>query len=156
MDLTLTRTSYVSQATCGELELNGETLYSIEQPWRDNEKGRSCVPEGTYDLVPYRSPKHGATWYLRNHALGVGDIGENRSYCELHAANWATQLEGCVALGHDNQPMVDPSTGQIAPAVEGSRDAIATLTAALGEMTTGHTLTITSPTGVPTWASSQT
>lgn len=142
MNLTLTRTSYTADATCGNLEVDGETLYSIEQPWRDNAKGASCVPEGRYELVPYTSPRHGATWYLRNHALSVGDAGEQRSYCELHAANWATQLEGCIAFGHDDQPMLDPSTGRVAPAIEGSRDAVATLAAALGPLTAGHTLTI--------------
>lgn len=149
MNLTLTRNLYDPHATCGQVYLNGETLYTIEQPWMDNEKGHSCVPEGIYALIPYMSPKHGATWYLENLTLGVGDIGEDRSYCELHAANWATQLEGCIAFGHDDEPMVDPSTGQVAPAIENSRDAVATLTAALGPMSSGHTLTIQSKSGVP-------
>lgn len=142
MNLVQTRTAYSADATCGSMPLNGEVLYSIEQPWDDNAPDHSCVPEGTYDLIPYMSPTHGATWYLSNPALGVGGQGETRSYCELHSANWATQLEGCIAYGHDDQPMVDPSTGKISPAVENSRDAVATLIAALGPMTSGHTLTI--------------
>jgi hypothetical protein len=142
MILTLTRTAYSEEATAGFLLLNDEMLYSIEQPWDQNAPDHSCVPEGTYDLIPYLSPTHGPTWYLSNAALGVGAAGAVRSYCELHSANWATQLEGCIAFGHEDLPMVDPSTGKLSPAVENSRDAVQTLIAALGSMTSGHTLTI--------------
>lgn len=143
MNLALVRTSYAAQATCGECMIDDEQMYTIEQPWNDNQKGSSCVPEGVYSLIPYQSPKHGATWYLQNHALGVGAANEQRSYCELHSANWASQLQGCIAFGTANTPMVDPSTGQIAPAIENSRDAIKQLIDTLGAMSTGHTLTIT-------------
>ncbi len=141
-DLVLTRTKYADDGTSGRMLLDGQTLYSIEQPWRDNAEGISCVPEGTYALIPYQSPKHGATWYLQNHDLGVGAAGEHRSYCELHSANWARQLEGCIALGTGGIPMYDPVTSVVEPAVENSHDAIEHLIATLGPMTSGHTLTI--------------
>lgn len=143
MNLTLTR-FYTDVAATGILSVAKVTFFTIERPWLNNAGNVSCVPEGVYELVPYVSPKHGQTWYLRNHALGVGAAGEHRSYCEIHSANWAEQLEGCIALGLDHQPMLDPLTGKVEPAVEGSRDAIAQFIALLGPMTAGHTLTITS------------
>jgi hypothetical protein len=142
MDLVLLRQPSGPDGTPGTIWVRDAQLYSIEQPWNDNAEGHSCVPVGTYQLVPYVSPKHGPTWYLLNHELGVGAADETRSYCELHSANWARQLEGCIALGLGGRPMLDPVTGRVEPAVERSVDAIDLLHAALGEMSTGHTLTI--------------
>jgi len=148
-DLYLNRAEYGPVATTGAFTGAGLSLFSIEQPWRDNEKGASCVPEGQYALIPYNSPMHGWTWYLQNHVLDVGGANEPRGYCELHAGNWARQLQGCIALGLIGQPMLDPATGIVEPAVGESRAAIEELFDKLGQMTTGHTLTITSPGGPP-------
>ena len=148
MNLLLQRLSATEAATRGVLlRPEGTRLaYTLERPWADNAADVSCVPPGTYDLVPYASPKHGATWCLDNPALNVyaGPVvpAGGRSYVEIHSANWATQLEGCIALGLDDQPMVDPATGLLVPAVEQSRDAVSLLRTVLGPMTAGHTLTI--------------
>ena len=150
MFLTLTRSSYTTLATCGRLDIGAELLYTLEQPWRNNETGCSCVPDGEYDLIPFVSPKHGPTWCLDNPALGVTSDGrENtRSRCELHAANWAEQLQGCIALGTDDQPMYDPLTGLVEPAIENSRDAIAELLKLLTPGSSGHRLLIKPDEGI--------
>jgi hypothetical protein len=142
--LALVRT-YGDMATTGVVTAGSLTFFSIELPWRDNEAGESCVPEGMYDLIPYFSPKHGSTWCLQNPALGVtaDGAGGTRSRCEIHSANWAEQLLGCIALGLDDQPMFDPLTNRVEPAIERSKDAIADLCRLLGVLSTGHTLTIT-------------
>lgn len=149
MELILTRT-YQPDCTTGTCSVGVQSFFTIEQPWANNAKGASCVPEGTYDLIPYNSPKHGPTWYLSNQESGVGGPEAERSFCELHAANFARQLEGCIAFGLAGAPMYDPATGVVEPAVEESRAAITELIGALGSMTSGHTLTISSATGVPT------
>lgn len=147
MNLALHRSELTPLATSGTLLAQGALFYTIEQPWRENLKGHSCVPVGLYELVPFQSPKHGATWQLHNPTLNIYGRGEvpdgGRSLCEIHSANWAEQLEGCIALGLDHQPMLDALTGKVEPAIEGSRDAIAHLLALLGPLTEGHTLTIT-------------
>ena len=153
MILPLSRTASTELATSGTLLAADSLFHTIEQPWRNNLKGHSCVPVGTYDLIPYQSPRHGATWQLHNPALNIygrGNVPEGgRSACEIHSANWAEQLEGCIALGLDDKPMFDPLTGKVEPSIEGSRDAVAHLHAILGEMSHGHTLVI-SEQGVPT------
>jgi hypothetical protein len=150
LNLLLTTTSN-EEATVGTLVAGTTTFFTIEQPWRENAPNQSCVPEGMYDLVPYESPKHGPTWCLDNPALKImgrdtlteGQIAMGlRSMCELHAANWAEQLLGCIALGLEGQPMYDPLTGCVEPAVENSRDAIVELLNILTPLSTGHTLTI--------------
>jgi hypothetical protein len=150
MTLTLTRISYGTQATTGRLSVLMNDYYTVEQPWRNNEAGHSCVPDGQYNLIPYLSGVHGPTWCLDNPALGVTIDGrENtRSRCELHAANWASQLQGCIAIGLDDQPMLDPLTGLVEPAIEDSRDAVQALISTLGQMSSGHILIIKPEEGI--------
>ncbi len=87
-------------------------LCTIERPWipsatcKGGLKGKSCVPEGEYQLVLHDSPKHPKTWALVNHDLDVvhfegddQDPDEDRATCLIHAANFAKQLEGCIAPG---------------------------------------------------------
>lgn len=134
-------------ATTGRLSVADAAYFTIEQPWNYNIKDRSCVPPGVYELIPYQSPAHGPTWCLHNPGQNIYGRGAvpngGRTYCEIHSANWAAQLLGCIALGLDGQPMYDPSTGLVEPAVEDSRDAYAHFLALLGPMTSGHLLTIT-------------
>jgi hypothetical protein len=133
--------------TTGILTVNGHSFYTIEQPWHDNKIGESCVPAGVYRLIPYSSPTHGATYCLENSELNIYGPGPfpvgGRSYCEIHSANWARQLEGCIALGLEGQPMFDPVTKLVEPAVENSRDAVDALFKIINVGVTGHTLTIT-------------
>ena len=150
---------YLAEATTGQLSTDTRTYFSIEQPWRNNLQGHSCVPEGLYELVWYVSPRHGGTYCLRNPGLRI--MGSDaltpqqlsdgyRSFCEIHSANWAGQLEGCIAVGLDGQPMLNPASGKVEPAIERSREAVAALLHELGEDMNGHTLSIVSKTGVPT------
>lgn len=152
MDLILNRLSDPdSSATPGDMVVGAETLYTLELPWADNHPQKSCVPLGLYELVEYDSPSHGNTWCLRNPALKI--MGRDilspdqvaaglRSMCEIHAANWSRQLLGCIAIGLDHQPLLDPATGIVEPAVEHSRDAMGYLIAQLGPLSSGHTLLI--------------
>lgn len=163
MELVLTRNTYGQNETMGEMPVNGVKLFTIEQPWKDNLKGHSCVPDGTYDLVPYYSNKHQCwTWCLHNAALGIFATdtmipeyaeANGRAECELHSATWAFQLEGCVApgLAHGNI-LVTPEwsetyAGQTLPGVLQSKSAIKVLVQALApdgeiENAHGHTLQI--------------
>lgn len=68
------------------------TLQTIERPWKNNAVGESCIPAGEYAVTWTRSPKFGRSTYELH---GV----PNRSAIRIHPANWAVQLEGCIALG---------------------------------------------------------
>src|SRR6185312_16434521 len=48
--------------TTGALLVGQETFHSMELPWKENAKDISCIPGGTYSLIPYESPRHGSTW----------------------------------------------------------------------------------------------
>lgn len=68
-------------------------LATLELPWEDNQQSISCIPEGTYDIEPYHSPKFGDVLLLK----GV----PNRKWIEIHSGNYHTQIEGCILVGYD-------------------------------------------------------
>ncbi|MGA9851831.1 MAG: DUF5675 family protein [Gammaproteobacteria bacterium] len=128
-------------------------IYTMELPWADNEPDQSCVPVGVYVLMPYYSPRHGRwTWCLHNPALGIYAYPSlvptgvtARSCCEIHSANQAWQLEGCIAPGLA-RGLLDIGKGLLA-SVLSSDDALTAIVQVLAtdgdiENATGHTLTI--------------
>ena len=64
---------------------------TVELPWADNQPGISCIPAGTYRFKKYASPTKGIVWITQD-VPGRRDI-------ELHNANLARQLEGCIGVG---------------------------------------------------------
>ncbi|MGL4915723.1 MAG: DUF5675 family protein [Aeromonas allosaccharophila] len=85
----------------GKLTLDGKVVaYTCEREWLDNKPQVSCVPAGTYRLVPHQSPKVGLCYALENPELGVTIFGPSkRSHILIHAANFPHELEGCIAPG---------------------------------------------------------
>lgn len=81
----------------------GFKVHTIELPWRDNAKGESCIPDGTYTFR-WRtdSPKHGECYEMVPDAEAPG-----RTNVQIHSANFAgdvakgkkCQLLGCIAPG---------------------------------------------------------
>jgi hypothetical protein len=90
MVIFLTRT-YFPDGTNGKLECEGKLLsYSIELPWKNNERRVSCIPEGKYFIRKRYSQKF--KWHLE-----IVDVS-NRSLILFHPANSALQeLNGCIA-----------------------------------------------------------
>lgn len=104
--LTLFRWCYgLKYGTFGKITGVPFPCYTVEQPWNSNKEGVSCVPEAVYELVPYTSPKHGGTFCLHNPVAHIfafdGPAPEDRGYCEIHSANRAAELKGCIAAGSD-------------------------------------------------------
>jgi len=67
-------------------------IKSLELPWRDNKKGVSCMPSGTYPLIfEYSNKFKMKLWEVKN--------VPNRSECKFHSANFVFQLNGCCATG---------------------------------------------------------
>jgi Family of unknown function (DUF5675) len=109
MIILITRSAALSDdhGTFGALAIDGAPFcHTCEQPWNNNVPDASCIPAGSYELLPFNSPAHGPTVAFHNPALGIygtpdlipaGQAG--RSLCEIHNANWPFQLRGCVAVG---------------------------------------------------------
>ena len=65
---------------------------SLELPWKDNLPDISCVPAGSYLAVWTKTSKHPGGVYMLQDVHG-------RSAVEIHVANKASQLLGCIAVG---------------------------------------------------------
>lgn len=74
---------------------DGQTQHPYGQPFH------SCVPTGRYTLKWVHSPRHDWAWHLAGEGVSVRDqrIVGGRYACLFHAANWPTQLQGCISVG---------------------------------------------------------
>lgn len=102
MNLTLHTHNIVGMGSFGTLHGEDGKLiaYTCEREWLDNKPRISCVPAGVYRLIPHISPRFGLSFGLDNPELGVTLYGPSqRSRTLIHAANWPTDLEGCIAPG---------------------------------------------------------
>lgn len=90
MEIMIIRT-YFPSGTNGKLYHGGKLLcYSIELPWKNNERRISCIPEGSYRLKKRYSKKFGEH-------IEVTEVS-GRSLILFHPANNAVkELNGCIA-----------------------------------------------------------
>lgn len=90
--------------TFGQLHIPGEdawSCYTVELPYRDNQRNVSRIPCGVYSLGKRRSGvvkrasvgefKRG--WHVRKVA--------GRKYIMVHPGNTVGDLDGCIAVGND-------------------------------------------------------
>lgn len=135
----------------GTLTVASLLLDTIERPWIADPNGSpcgdpdvSCVPLGLYQLVLHNTTDKPCTFALVNPALGIYHEEEDippgargRFACLLHSANYAWQLEGCIAPGLARLPI-----GKSAWMVTNSVKAIEQLFAVV-PWVEGHSLEIT-------------
>jgi hypothetical protein len=101
MRLRLKRLGEEDESTLGLLLGPGSVVMpTIEPPWRDNRPFHSCVPAGFYTLEEHTSQQHGQTWALVGETVShYAQFDVLRNLCLFHAANWASELQGCIAPG---------------------------------------------------------
>jgi hypothetical protein len=98
----LTRLETGDEGTFGEMVVGAFKTHTLELPWRNNAKSKSCIPEGTYHFQWAKSPKHGECY-----EADPDNEAPNRTDIQIHSANLAgdtakgykSQLEGCIAMG---------------------------------------------------------
>lgn len=97
------KTHCFAHGTFGELTnaTTGEHIcYTVECPWFNNTPNQSCVTPGRYEVEAHVSPRFGACLIISAPTLGVTKQGPSlRTHCLFHAANYASQLQGCIAPG---------------------------------------------------------
>ena len=96
INLLLIRDTFSKVSTLGELFLNGERMCdTLENPWIDNQRNISCIPEGEYP-VRLRYPRESGTRdYLH---LLVQEV-PNRDWILFHRGNTAKDTSGCILVG---------------------------------------------------------
>lgn len=107
MRLILERFAYTPEFTLGTLWNPDDdkipNAWTLELPWRENQRNISCIPEGEYPLRKRQFYRGGYDTYLIEKV-------PNRSYILFHAANWVAELQGCIAVGRslsDNGGLLD-------------------------------------------------
>ena len=88
----LTRDYKGTDCTLGKLKFNDEFLETLELPWKNNANSISCIPDGRYVVKKTYSPRFKKDMW---EVLNV----PKRKGIRIHAANYVSQLEGCIALG---------------------------------------------------------
>lgn len=93
----LDRNEFIQDGTFGGISAeNGEHIcVTVERPITGD---HPCIAPGTYTFNAFQSPTKGDVW-LRDDAAA----NDGRSMIEIHAANWAQQLLGCIAVGESVQ-----------------------------------------------------
>ena len=100
INLLLIRDTFSKESTIGELFLNGERICdTLENPWQDNQRNISCIPEGVYP-VRLRLPRESATRDYMH--LLVKDV-KDRDYILFHIGNTAKDTSGCILVGLGSQ-----------------------------------------------------
>lgn len=117
MQIQISRDTFTPNETLGVAILGNFAFDTIERPDLNDQAGVSCIPLGTYDLVPHVSARlhedDGVTplqtWALVNPSLGVFHYAADgasyngtypvRSTILIHPDNLASTLEGCIGPG---------------------------------------------------------
>ncbi len=90
--IVLYRTSCTKECTLGELWKGNERLcYTLELPGGGNERGKNCIPTGSYMCEPYSSKRF-------PNVYEITDVDGRRSIL-IHAGNTTADTHGCVLVG---------------------------------------------------------
>ena len=80
---------------------------TIELPWRDNTRGISCIPEGTYQGESILKSNN-------KYAILLKDVPD-RDGIFISSANFVRQLEGCISPGtKDKDGVIDTVSSRVA------------------------------------------
>ena len=99
MKAKLNRQIKTERQTLGELTLtnsSGTVLLrckTLELPWKNNIRQKSCIPTGDYKIIPRTSTKFKKHFHVTN--------VPNRDYILIHSGNYNTDILGCILVGAD-------------------------------------------------------
>lgn len=79
--------------TLGSLLVDKRLIcFTLELPWRDNQRGKSCIPAETYSFKKYKSKQ------FNRECIGLLSV-EGRDYIAIHPGNTPDQTKGCILPG---------------------------------------------------------
>ena len=124
MQLTLKRRITANGAVIGDLLGLSKRLFVLEDEWRGNQRGISCIPAGFYQVKPHgwepdTSLKYRQVWQLQKVSGRTGIL--------IHAGNTHRDTEGCLLVGMGMQ------ISQLSSMVTDSRMALDLMRKEIGE-----------------------
>ena len=94
MELTLKRILITDDGVLGVLICGHRPVcLTLEEEWKENARGISCIPAGSYLCQKVTTPKHGETYQ-------VLDV-PGRSSILIHSGNTEEDTEGCILVGKE-------------------------------------------------------
>ena len=97
MTLKLIRDLDTGNETFGRLYCDDFFLcFTIENPWKNNQFGESCIPPGIYPII---FKKYGRFWDKFSLPIPLLKNTEPRTEILIHPANRSSELLGCIAVG---------------------------------------------------------
>ena len=91
MKIKLVRTCDDGTQTLGRLIIGINEYKTLELAYKNNERGKSCIPVGTYKVNKHKSPKFGDSFWLQG--------TEPRKESLIHKGNYHTDIRGCILVG---------------------------------------------------------
>jgi hypothetical protein len=98
--------------------------WSLELPWKDNASKVSCIPTGTYPVVPLDGGHLGWRLWVQN--------VPNRSEICVHRGNYPTEILGCIEAGL----VIQDINGDRKPDCSRSKEALAEMKVYFNQPTT--------------------
>ena len=100
VNLLIIRDTFTEESTIGKLYINGEVFCdTLENPYINNERNISCIPEGQYKVRLRRARESATRDYLH---LLIQDV-PNRDWILFHRGNTAKDTSGCILVGNGRQ-----------------------------------------------------
>jgi len=100
VNLLIIRDTFTEESTIGKLYINGEVFCdTLENPYINNERNISCIPEGQYKVRLRRARESATRDYLH---LLVQDV-PNRDWILFHRGNTAKDTSGCILVGNGRE-----------------------------------------------------
>ena len=98
MKLALTRLAFRPDGVCGVLLARDDDGYlplcvTLEDPWKQNLTGVSCIPAGLYRCRRHSSARYPDTFVVMDVPGRTGIL--------LHAGNTHRDTQGCILIGRD-------------------------------------------------------
>lgn len=82
---------YNPDCTIGRASIGKFQFFTLELLYAGNLENVSCIPEGIYEYFLRDSPSKGSVLELKE--------VRNRSFIQLHAGNYTSQILGCILVG---------------------------------------------------------
>lgn len=95
--LRLMRYRYTENETLGILNVFGTQIFTLEDPWKDNKVGISCIPTGLW-IVKLESSSVNK-WMGMNEAYTVQDVPGRTQIRVGHPGTDEEDTHGCILMG---------------------------------------------------------
>lgn len=96
----LTRLETGREGTFGQLITDsGFTATTGELPWKNNEKGHSCIPTGLYRCSWGMSSKFGSCYHLKEVPDRSDILIHSGNFCGDKEKGFKSDVEGCILIG---------------------------------------------------------